>query len=115
MTFYWNLITSEAAVLPDQIKVKAVEAFAAIIGDLYYSKEVEKFMSLSIKGIANRKNLECYFKVIHETLKISKVGRMGKSIEAVERDVNIVDCVIDGLKSGEHFTENLWECMFEFL
>jgi hypothetical protein len=40
---------------------------------------------------------------------------MGKSIEAVERDVNIVDCVIDGLKSGEHFTENLWECMFEFL
>lgn len=112
MTFYWNIITSEAAVYGDPIKVKAVEAFAAIIGDIYFSKEVEKYMSLSIKGISNRKNLECYFKVIHETLKLSKVGRMGKSIEAVEKEVNIVDCVLDGLKSGDHFTENLWECMF---
>lgn len=57
LTFYWNLITSEAAGLPYQLKIKVVEAFAAIIGDLYYSKEVEKYMSLAIKGIANRKNL----------------------------------------------------------
>ena len=40
-------------------------------------------MSLSIKGIANRKSLEFYFKVIHETLKISKGARIARSIEAV--------------------------------
>ena len=112
MTFYWNLITRESAAVPSQLKLKVVEAFAAIIGDLYYSKEVEKYMSLAIKGIALRKNLEIYFKVIHETLKLSKASRIARSIEVVERDVNIVDCVLDGLKSAQGITDNLWECMF---
>jgi hypothetical protein len=51
--------------VPYALKNKVIEAFAVIIGDLYYSKEVEKYMALAIKGIANRKNLEFYFKVIH--------------------------------------------------
>jgi hypothetical protein len=82
---------------------------------MYYTKEVEKYISLAIKGIANRKNLEFYFKVIHETLKLSKVTRINKSIEAVEKDVNIVDCVIDGLKTSQQHSSKMWECMFEFL
>lgn len=72
-------------------------------------------MSLSIKGIANRKNLEFYFKVIHETLKISKGARIARSIEAVEKQLNIVDCVIDGVKATPNISDNLWESMFEFL
>lgn len=35
---------------------------------------------MAIKGIAKRKNLEFYFKIIHETLKISKGTRIAKSI-----------------------------------
>lgn len=97
------------------MKLKVVEAFAAIIGDIYYSKEVEKYMALAIRGIANRKNLEFYFKVIHETLKLSKASRISRSIEAVEKEVNIVDCVLDGLKSSQTISDSLWECMFEFL
>ena len=65
-------------------------------------------MAMAIKGIANRKNLEFYFKVIHETLKLSKASRIARSIEAVEREVNIVDCVLDGLKSAKTITDNLW-------
>ena len=57
LTFYWKLINSEGPGLSFQLKMKVVEAFAAIIGDLYYSKEIEKYMALSIKGIALRKNL----------------------------------------------------------
>lgn len=53
--------------------------------------------------------------MIHETLKLSKVNRIARSIEAVEKEVNIVDCVLDGLKSAQNITANLWECMFEFL
>jgi hypothetical protein len=85
LVFYWNLLASDSAPLSPQLKGKIIEAFAAIIGDIFYSKEVEKYMSLSIKGIANRKNLEFYFKVIHETLKISKGARIARSIEAVEK------------------------------
>lgn len=40
-------------------------------------------MSLAIKGIANRKNLEFYFKVIHATLKLSKGTRITKTIESI--------------------------------
>ena len=72
-------------------------------------------MALAIRGIANRKNLEFYFKVIHETLKLSKASRISRSIEAVEKEVNIVDCVLDGLKSSQTISDSLWECMFEFL
>jgi len=31
---------------------------------------------------------------------LSKQARISKSIDAVEKDVNIVDCVIDGLKNA---------------
>ena len=29
--------------------------------------------------------------------------------------MNIVDCVLDGLKTSQNINDNLWECMFEFL
>jgi hypothetical protein len=36
LTFYWSIINSESHNY--QLKLKVVEAFAAVIGDLYYSK-----------------------------------------------------------------------------
>ena len=92
-----------------------MEGFGGILSDLYYSKEVEKYIGMAIKGIAKRKNLEFYFKIIHETLKISKGARISRSIEAVERDVNIVDCVLDGLRNTEAVSPKMWESMFSFL
>jgi hypothetical protein len=41
--------------------------------------------------------------------------RIGKNIEAIEKEVNIVDCVIDGLRSRQTMSDKIWECMFEFL
>jgi hypothetical protein len=48
-------------------------------------------------------------------LKISKNARITKSIEAIEREVNIVDCVIEGLQNPSAISNKIWECMFEFL
>ncbi len=40
---------------------------------------------------------------------------MGKYVDAIEKEVNIVDCVIEGLKNTQTLSDKIWECMFEFL
>jgi hypothetical protein len=55
--FYWGQITSESGEIASGLRYKAIECFAALLSDLYYSKEIDKYISLSVKSIASRKNL----------------------------------------------------------
>lgn len=107
-------MTAEKVETSSEIKQKMIEAFALLMAEYYYSKQIEKYIGLAIKGIAIRKNLEVYYKLIDEILKISKGPRISKCIEAVEREISIVECVIEGIKNTE-ISDKMWECMFQFL
>jgi hypothetical protein len=54
--YLWNFITKESNNTSPLI-TKAVEAFAVLLNNLYYAKEVERFVILSIKGIQARRNI----------------------------------------------------------
>jgi hypothetical protein len=38
LVFYWNILASDSAPVSPQLKGKIIEAFAAVIGDIFYSK-----------------------------------------------------------------------------
>jgi len=40
-------------------------------------------------------------------LKISKGPRISKCIEAVERDISIVECVVEGIKNND-LSDKMW-------
>ncbi len=38
LLYFWSLITSEKNEISSELKYKMIEAFASLLGDIYYSK-----------------------------------------------------------------------------
>lgn len=66
------------------MKGKIIEAFAALLSNYYFVRDVEKYIVSAIQGIQERKDIGSYFKVIHEALKITErigIDRINRAID----------------------------------
>lgn len=74
---------------------------------------MEKFISECIYGIKKKKNTDAYLKIIHSSLKKNK--DFANFIARIDREINIVDTVINSVISSQNLSTKAVENMFEFL
>jgi len=79
LIYFWDLINGQGKVNKDLIP-KIIESFATLLNNVYYSRQIERFIVSSIKAIKELKNTESFLKVIHESLKLCKGSKMNKAI-----------------------------------
>ena len=65
LTYYWKLVFELGAVIPNELKNRIMESFGTVLSDLYYTKVIDKYIGMAIRGIADRNHIEDYFKIIH--------------------------------------------------
>lgn len=82
--YFWDIINNQSKVSKDLIP-KVIEGFATLLNNIFYGRQIERFIVLSIKAIKELKNPESFLKVIHESLKLCKGQRMNRAIETAER------------------------------
>lgn len=94
MTFLWDLIQNNQNKGNEQLNSKIIEALAVLLVSPYYSKQVEYFVTLSMKAIKEKKAIDSNLKLIHEAMKVCKGAKMHRVIESIERDMPIIDTVV---------------------
>ena len=79
----------------------------------YYKKEIEKYISECIYGIKKKKNMDAYLKIIHSSLKKNK--DFASFIGRIDKEINIVDTVVNSVITSQKISTKAVENMFEFL
>ena len=108
--FLWEIIEGKREKLAEELMDKVIKAFSELLVNDFYKKETEKYVSASIYGIKEKRNMDSYFKIIHNSL--SKNRDFAKIIEKIDRELNIVETVVNSVISSEKLSIKAVENMF---